>query len=151
MLVKAPRWALIKDSKIILNRFDFFISKMSGQSTALSLIRFAAAGTMLIHGIYRLSTGGVSPFDSWLSSLGYPPFTAWLITAFEIVAAVLIILNKWVSPLSIVFIVQIGMGIFLIHRHEGWFVVGGGRNGMEYSVLLIVCFAATALASWKRK
>ena len=25
---------------------------------------------------------------------------------------------------------------------EGWFVVGGGRNGVEYSVLLLVCLVA---------
>ena len=60
---------------------------MSNQSTSLTLIRLAAAGNMLIHGAYRLTTGGVSPFDSWLSSNGYPPFTAWLITFFEIAAA----------------------------------------------------------------
>jgi putative oxidoreductase len=124
---------------------------MSNQSTALALIRFAAAGNLLIHGIYRLSVGGVTPFDGWLTSLGFPPFSAWLITVFEIVASVMILLNRWVSPLCIVFMVEIGMGIFLLHRHEGWFVVGGGRNGMEYSVLLIVCFAATALVNWKRK
>ena len=33
----------------------------------------------------------------------------------------------------------------MVHFREGWFVVGGGRNGFEYSVLLIVCFAAVAL------
>lgn len=124
---------------------------MASQSTALSLIRLAAAGNMLIHGVYRLSAGGVVPFDGWLKSLGFPPFSAWMITIFEIVAALMIIMNKWVSPLCIVFIVQLGMGIFLIHAREGWFVVGGGRNGMEYSVLMIICFAATALANWKRK
>jgi putative oxidoreductase len=29
------------------------------------------------------------------------------------------------------------MGIILIHFREGWFVVGGGRNGMEFNLLLI--------------
>lgn len=33
-------------------------------------------------------------------------------------------------------------GIVLVHGHEGWFVVGGGRNGVEYSVLLLVCLVA---------
>ncbi len=28
-------------------------------------------------------------------------------------------------------------------------MVGGGRNGVEYSVLLILCFAAVALGSRK--
>jgi putative oxidoreductase len=121
------------------------------QSFALNLIRFATAGNLLIHGIYRLSVGGVTPFDGWLSGLGFPPYSAWLITAFEIIGAIMIIAGRWVAPLCIVFIVEIGMGIFLLHRHEGWFVVGGGRNGMEYSVLLIVCFAATAMVNWRKK
>ena len=29
-------------------------------------------------------------------------------------------------------------GIVMVHAPNGWFVVGGGRNGAEYSVLLIV-------------
>ena len=120
-------------------------------SLALNLIRFTVAGNMLIHGIYRVASSGVTPTDAWLSSLGFPPFTAWFITSFEIAAAIMIMAGKWVAPLCIVFIVELGMGIFLLHRHEGWFVVGGGRNGMEYSVLMIVCFAATALAYWKKK
>ena len=121
------------------------------QSLALNLIRYAAAGNLLIHGITRLSGGGVTPFDGWLSGLGFPPYIAWVITAFEIVGAIMVMIGrKWVSPICIIFMVELGMGIFLLHRHEGWFVVGGGRNGMEYSVLLIVCFAATAIANWKK-
>jgi putative oxidoreductase len=128
---------------------DFLFLAM--QSTALNLIRIIAAGNMLIHGIYRLASGGVAPFDGWLASLHFPPFSAWLITGFEIVAAIMIIMKKWVAPLSMVYIVELGMGIFLLHRHEGWFVVGGGRNGMEYNVLMIVCFAATAMVNWGKK
>lgn len=106
---------------------------------------------MLIHGIYRVASGGVMSFDHWLTGLHFPPYSAWFITAFEIVAAVMIIMRRWVAPLSIVFIVELGMGIYLLHRHEGWFVVGGGRNGMEYDVLLIICFAATAMVNWGKK
>ena len=29
---------------------------------------------------------------------------------------------------------------------NGWFVVGAGRNGMEYSVLIVACLAAVFLA-----
>ena len=32
----------------------------------------------------------------------------------------------------------------MVHAKAGWFVVGAGRNGMEYSVLLIVCLLALA-------
>lgn len=37
------------------------------------------------------------------------------------------------------------MGIVLVHASAGWFVVGVGRNGSEYSVLLIVCLLCVGL------
>jgi hypothetical protein len=56
---------------------------------ALLLVRFAAAGNMLIHGITRLSLGTVSNFDGYLSSIGFPPYTAWVLTIFELAGAVI--------------------------------------------------------------
>jgi putative oxidoreductase len=118
---------------------------------ALSIIRIAAAGNMIIHGISRLSEGTVSNFDGWLTSLGFLPYTAWALTIFEIVGgAALIWGKKWVPWICIIFCVQLIMGIVLVHGREGWFVVGAGRNGMEYSVLLIICFASTAIANRKK-
>jgi putative oxidoreductase len=118
---------------------------------ALTIIRVAVAGNMLIHGISRTVTGGVSGFDEYLSSLGFPPYSAFIITAFELIAAVLIILNRWTSILSIFFCVELLMGIILVHGPEGWFVVGHGRNGSEYSVLLILCFVSSIVAYWPKR
>jgi putative oxidoreductase len=123
---------------------------ISKTELALATIRIAAAGNLLIHGIFRLATGGVSGFEGYLQSLGLPPFTAWVLTVFEIIASLLVIAGRWVSPLCIVFCLELLAGIILVHLSEGWFVVGGGRNGMEYSVLLIFCFLATALVNWKK-
>ena len=39
------------------------------------------------------------------------------------------------------------MGIVLVHAKSGWFVVGGGSNGAEYSVLLIPCLMVIAAQS----
>jgi putative oxidoreductase len=39
-------------------------------------------------------------------------------------------LNRWVIPISGLFILQLLMGIILVHGREGWFVVGAGRNGI---------------------
>lgn len=117
---------------------------------AMLIIRIAVAANMLIHGVYRLSVGGVVPFDGYLTGLGFPPYSAWVITIFEIIASIAIIAGRWVTPLALVFCVQLIMGIVLIHFGEGWFVVGGGRNGMEYSVLMIVCLVCTAWAYRKK-
>lgn len=125
--------------------------KINSTDLALSFVRIAAAGNMLIHGISRAVTGGVSGFDEYLTSLGFPPYTAFLITAFELIAAVLIIINRWTSMLSIFFCIELIAGIILVHGPEGWFVVGHGRNGSEYSVLLLICFISAIVAYWPRK
>lgn len=118
---------------------------------ALAIVRVTVAGNMLIHGITRCVVGGVTPFDGYLGSLGFPPYTAWAITVFEIIAAVLIIAKRWTSVLAIIFCIELVTGILLVHGPEGWFVVGHGRNGMEYSVLLILCFVGIALAYWPKR
>jgi uncharacterized membrane protein YphA (DoxX/SURF4 family) len=41
--------------------------------------------------------------------------------------------------------IELAAGIALVHWPAGWFVVGAGRNGMEYSILLILCLAALIL------
>lgn len=123
---------------------------MNKEKLALTIIRVTAACNMLIHGIVRIANNGVTPFDGFLSSFGLPAYSAWVITVFEIVGAVALILNRWVIPISILFILQLLMGIILVHGREGWFVVGAGRNGVEYSVLLIICFISTLLSARKK-
>lgn len=55
--------------------------------------------------------------------------------------------GRWVRPLATWFAAELTVGILLVHAGEGWFVVGGGRNGMEYSVTLIALFLAQARAA----
>lgn len=52
-----------------------------------------------------------------------------------------------VRPLALCFAAELMMGIVLVHAREGWFVVGGGRNGVEYSVALIGLLLAQAWAA----
>ena len=50
-----------------------------------------------------------------------------------------------IAPLCVVFSLVYLTGIALVHAKAGWFVVGLGRNGAEYSVLLIVCLLCVGL------
>jgi uncharacterized membrane protein YphA (DoxX/SURF4 family) len=43
--------------------------------------------------------------------------------------------------------VELIAGIYLVHASAGWFVVGAGRNGMEFSVLLILCLTVIAMSA----
>jgi len=47
--------------------------------------------------------------------------------------------------------VILGAGIWISHARHGWFVVGPGENGMEYSVTLIACLSAVLWTYWPRE
>ena len=105
------------------------------------VLRILLACLIAAHGWARLIAGGVVPFGSWLESQGMPfgVMIAAAITAFEIVGTPLFATGRLVFPLSLGYAAVYVVGILLVHLPAGWFVVGLGRNGAEYSVLLITC------------
>ena len=120
---------------------------------ALLVQRVLLSVLIAAHGWARLLAGGVEPFGSWLDAQGFPfGFgIAWAITALEILGTPLLAAGKFAFYLCVVYSAIYLAGVFLVHAPEGWFVVGLGRNGMEYSVLLITCLLSVAyqLLPWK--
>lgn len=108
--------------------------------TLRTLLRLVLAGLIAAHGWARLLAGGVAPFGVWLESQGMPmgAVLAWGVTLFEIVGSLCLGLRRWVFPVTLGFAAIYLVGLVLVHMPAGWFVVGLGRNGMEYSVLLVV-------------
>jgi putative oxidoreductase len=110
------------------------------------VLRLTLAGLIAVHGWARWA-GGVVPFGTWLDGQGWPAglAIAITITALEIIGSALFAFGRSVSCLAIAFSAIYAMGIVLVHAKAGWFVVGLGRNGAEYSVLLIVCLLMVGL------
>ena len=77
--------------------------------------------------------------------VGRRPVLAWTLTIVEIIGGLALALGLAVRPLTLWFGIQIATGIAMIHGRAGWFVVGHGRNGAEYSVLIIACLISVAL------
>ena len=103
----------------------------------------------LSHAIVRTSLDRVPPFGKAFDAWGWPfgIYWAWGVTLWEFVGGVLLLIGwkpQWVAP---VFIVQMVFGIALVHWKHGWFVVGHGYNGMEYSLTLIAALFAAALTA----
>src|SRR5262245_2861155 len=121
---------------------------MDRVGAGVTLLRVAVAAMMLIHGVTRVALGGVDGFGEFLGHSGFPAghFLAWTITVVEIAGGAVLALGWLVRPLALWFALQLAAGIYLVHGHAGWFVIGAGRNGMEYSVLLITCLGTIALA-----
>lgn len=116
----------------------------------LEILRVTVALLILIHGVYRLSAGLVVPFGTWLDSIGFPFGYGWAmaVTLYELVGPALMLARRWTSLAALGHAAILTLGMILVHLPAGWFVVGGGRNGMEYSVLLIVSLLAIAWAYW---
>jgi len=120
---------------------------------AWTLLRVAVAALLTIHGWARLLNDAVMPFGAWIDEQGMPlgvPI-AIAITAVEIVGPPILALGRLVFPLALLHGVILIAGIVLVHAPAGWFVVGLGRNGAEYSVLLVVALAALAVRAAPRR
>jgi len=106
------------------------------------LLRIAVALILLTHSVFGMFNNGINDFGNlYLNQIGFAPFgvfLAWSIKISHVVAALLLLLNKYIRAAGFVTIFVLIMGIILVHFQEGWFVVGGGRNGMEYNFLLII-------------
>ena len=105
------------------------------------LIRVPVAIILLVHGMGGMFNNGVNDFGNfYLNEIGFAPmgvYLAWGIKLSHIVCAGCLIFDRYVKWPAIITIFIWIMGIALIHIHEGWFVVGGGRNGVEFNFLLI--------------
>jgi putative oxidoreductase len=109
------------------------------------ILRIALAIILLFHSVPGMFNGGIQAFgELYLNQVGLAPMgvpLAWVIKLSHVVCAILLVLNKYIKPASLVTIVILIMGIIMVHFKEGWFVVGGGRNGVEFNFLMICVFA----------
>ena len=119
------------------------------------LLRAGVAILLFIHGVFRVVDGGVTPFGGFLGTKGIPfgPAVAWFLTLIELIGTPLLAFGLFTRPLVLWFALELAVGIVLVHAREGWFVVGGGRNGVEYSVALVIALIAVGLSDswWSRE
>lgn len=106
------------------------------------ILRVALAIILLTHALGGMFNGGINDFGNlFLNQIGFAPVgvpLAWAIKISHILAAICLLTNKFIKPAAVITIFILIMGIILVHGKEGWFVVGGGRNGVEYNFILIV-------------
>lgn len=106
------------------------------------LLRLAVAIVLLSHSLHGIFTNNdVNDFGNlFLNKIGFAPFgvfIAWSVVLTQIITAALLLCNRYVKAAALLNIGILITGIVLVHARDGWFVVGGGRNGMEFSILLI--------------
>ncbi len=108
---------------------------------SIYILRVAVAIILIMHSVPGIFNNGINDFGNlYLNEIGFAPFglaIAWGIKISHIVTAILLLIDKYVKPAAILTILILVIGIFMVHLPEGWYVVGGGRNGVEFNFLLI--------------
>lgn len=114
---------------------------------AVDLVKLVACAIMFTHGVHRYLYAEIPALGDALAHFGFPlPYVeAHLVNLAETAGVLLIALGILVRPLCAVMIVIFATGIALIHWRLGFFILGPGEGGWEFSALLITCFAAVAL------
>jgi putative oxidoreductase len=116
------------------------------EAAALKLLRVVTGFFLAAHGCIRFYAGTVNGFGDFLNSKGFiiGSIIAWTLTIFEILGGLTMAIGYLVKWIAALFILELIMGIILVHASNGWFVVGYASGGMEYSVLLILTLVVIA-------
>lgn len=109
------------------------------ENIAFILLRSVLGIIFISHGVARLYYQSIPDFGGFLNSQGFffGEVIAWVITIGEIVGGMLLIFGFLIRYVVIFHFIIVLMGIFLVHLPNGWFVVGHGQGGVEYSVLIL--------------
>lgn len=110
------------------------------------LLRIPVVIILLAHSLTGMFNNGINDFGNlYLNQIGFAPvgvYLAWAIKLSHVLCAISLLINKYVKLMGFITILVLIMGIILVHFKEGWFVVGGGRNGVEFNFLLIFVLLA---------
>lgn len=113
---------------------------------ALRLLRIVTALLFIAHASMRFVNASIPQFGAFMESQGFPQGQAWVlaITFYELGAGSLLLANRGVRWAASGLALIVAVGIWLIHRHNGWFVGEHGVGGSEYSVALLAMLLVVA-------
>ena len=132
----------------------WFIASPGNMLRSLDIVRITVALVLLVHGAHGVfNPDAMNGFGEFLDSLGFPfgVGVAWAVVVLQVLCSAALLLRRLVVPACLGHLLVLGTGVWTDHARHGWFVVGPGENGVEYSLTLIACLVAVLLAYWPRK
>ncbi len=147
-LVPRDRWFtargfLFRRPALLLNDYPWW-----PVDHAMRLLRYITALLFIAHASMRFVDDTIAGFGTFMEARGFVHGEAWVlaITAYELGAGTLLLHNRGVRWAASGLAAIVAVGIWLIHRHNGWFVGEHGTGGSEYSVALLAMLLV--LAAW---
>lgn len=125
---------------------NFFSRILSRETVGTDVLRLVLCAILFTHGFYRLSHGEAPGLGAILRDEGVPAanLVAYLVCLAETGGTLLLALRLLIWPVAAILTFIYFTGIMMFHRHAGFFVVGPGEGGWEYSALIIACLFVTA-------
>ena len=124
-------------------------------SAGTDVLRLVLCALLFTHGAYRFYEGSSPILGQILEEQGFPggsgTVLAYAVNVVETLGTALLALRVLTLPVCAALTIIYTTGIILFHRHNGFFVVGPGTGGWEYSALLITCLLVTAWEELKQK
>jgi putative oxidoreductase len=109
----------------------------------LSILRVVLGVIWLAHGVPKL-TGGIEGTAGFFGQLGIPApvLAAWFVALLESLGGFLLLIGWLVAPVALLLSIEMLVAIVLAHAPNGFYVVGAGQGGIEFSLLLIASLLA---------
>ena len=104
----------------------------------LTILRVVLGVIFIAHGAPSIF-GGMEGTIALLESQGIPvpTLTAWFISLLGFVGGMCLIAGFLVTPVALLLVVYMMLGIILVHAARGFYVLGPNANGgIEYNLLL---------------
>lgn len=143
----------MKKQFTLFNR-NWFDAPPGNAISGIGMIRVAVALLLSVHCIHGLANpSDLTDFGQALASRGFPfgVTLAWTIMFVQLGSSIALVLNRFVVPACVAHITVLLFGVVIVHAKHGWFVVGPGDGGVEYSLALIACLFAVLWANWPKK
>ncbi|MDP2480593.1 MAG: DoxX family protein [Candidatus Palauibacterales bacterium] len=123
------------------------MDRAPNRELGLAILRVVLGVVYVTHGLPKLM-GGHAATAGFLGQLGLPipVLFAWIVTLLETFGGLALIAGYLVRPVALLFMVEMLVGIILVHAKVGWYVIGPGTGGAEFNTVLIAALLALVLA-----
>lgn len=110
---------------------------------AALLLRVSLGVMFIAHGLLKWLVFTLPGTVEFFASVGFPGWTAYPVTALEIIGGAMLVLGVFTRPLAVVLAFEL-LGAATVHWANGW-LFSNKDGGWEYPVFLALACAALAL------
>lgn len=119
------------------------LSALHQPAVAFFILRWVVAGSLLVHGISKLANG-IGSIQGLVVSAGLPAFVAYGVLLGEVLAPVLVLINRFVAPAALVMAFNMVVAVALVHASQVFTL--GKTGGWALELQGLYFFGSLAIA-----